>query len=81
MPENDVREALGRLELFEGAPPSILERLVIAARPFSLAAGEYLFREGDPGDHISVLARAAWRQACGSRAGERSRSSPCAPVA
>ncbi|HYH62699.1 MAG TPA: cyclic nucleotide-binding domain-containing protein, partial [Solirubrobacterales bacterium] len=56
MPESDVREALGALELFEGAPPAILERLVMAASPFSLAAGEYLFREGDPGDRISVLA-------------------------
>ena len=56
MPESDVREALSRLELFDGAPPSILERLVVAARPFSLAPGEYLFREGDPGDRISLLA-------------------------
>ena len=56
MPENDVREALAALELFEGASPAILERLVMAAHPFSLAAGEYLFREGDPGDRISVIA-------------------------
>jgi len=28
----------------------------MAALPFSLPAGEYLFREGDPGDRISVLA-------------------------
>ena len=56
MPESDVREALGALELFEGAPPAMLERLAMAANPFSLAAGEYLFREGDPGDRISLLA-------------------------
>ena len=56
MPESDVREALGGLELFEGAPPAILERLAMVAHPFSLAAGEYLFREGDPGDRISLLA-------------------------
>jgi len=56
MPEGDVREALSALELFEGAPPAILERLAMAASPFALAAGDYLFREGDPGDRISLLA-------------------------
>lgn len=56
MPENNVRDSLGALELFEGAPPAVLERLAAAARPFSLAPGEYLFREGDPGDRISLLA-------------------------
>ncbi len=57
MPENDVREALGALELFEGAPPAVLERLAAAAQARSASpAGEYLFREGDPGDRISVIA-------------------------
>jgi CRP-like cAMP-binding protein len=56
MPDNGVREALRALELFEGASASTLERLATAARPFELAAGEYLFREGDPGDRISLLA-------------------------
>ena len=55
MPD-DVRKALADLELFDGASPAILERLVMAAHPFSLPAGEYLFREGDPGDSISLLA-------------------------
>lgn len=56
MPDGDVREALGALELFDGAPPAILERLAAAARTFSLDTGEYHFREGDPGDRISLLA-------------------------
>ena len=55
MPD-DVRKALAALELFDGASPAILERLVLAAHPFSLPAGEYLFREGDPGDRISLVA-------------------------
>jgi len=55
MPD-DVRKALAELDLFDGASPAILERLVMAAQPFSLSAGEYLFREGDPGDRISVIA-------------------------
>jgi len=56
MPETDVREALSGLELFDGAQPALLERLAMSATPFSLVAGEYLFREGDPGDRISLLA-------------------------
>lgn len=55
MPD-DIRKALADLELFDGASPVILDRLVMAAMPFSLPAGEYLFREGDPGDRISVIA-------------------------
>jgi CRP-like cAMP-binding protein len=56
MPEPEVRAVLGALELFEGAPDEVIERLALAARPFTLAPGEYLFHEGDPGDRISVLA-------------------------
>jgi len=56
MPEGDVLAALGALDLFEGAPPAVLERLAAVARPFSLAAGEYLFHEGDPGDRMMLLA-------------------------
>jgi CRP-like cAMP-binding protein len=54
MPD-DVRTALRGLDFFEGLPPDVFERLALVAHPFSLAAGEYLFREGDPGDRISVL--------------------------
>ena len=56
MPETNVRAALEALDLFEGADPAVLDRLAMLARPFSLAAGEYLFREGDPGDRVSLLA-------------------------
>ena len=56
MPESPVRAALDRLELFEGVAPTVLERLAVIARPFSLTAGDYLFREGDPADRISLLA-------------------------
>ncbi len=81
MPD-DVREALADLELFDGASPAILERLVMAAHPFSLAAGEYLFREGDPGDRISVLASGTHGSdhAPARRAGGRDRA-PSAPAA
>jgi CRP-like cAMP-binding protein len=56
MSESDVRIALGALDLFEGTPPAVLERLAMVALPFDLAADEYLFREGDPGDRIFLLA-------------------------
>ena len=56
MPESDARAALEALDLFEGTPPAVVERLAIVARPFGLAAGEYLFHEGDPGDRIFVVA-------------------------
>lgn len=55
MPENGARAALAGLELFEGAAESVIDRIAVAARPFSLRAGEYLFREGDPGDFISLI--------------------------
>lgn len=56
MPDAGVRAALEALDLFEGADPAVLDGLAAISHPFSLAAGEYLFREGDPGDRISLLA-------------------------
>ena len=55
MPENGARAALAGLELFEGVADTVIDRMAVAARPFSLAAGEYLFREGDEGDFISLI--------------------------
>jgi CRP-like cAMP-binding protein len=56
MPESDVRAALGALELFQGSASAAIDRLAALARPISLDDGQYLFREGDPGDSISLLA-------------------------
>jgi CRP-like cAMP-binding protein len=55
MPDRDARAALAGLELFDGVADAALDRMAMAARPFTLTAGEYLFHEGDPGDHISLL--------------------------
>ncbi len=55
MPENGARAALAGLELFEGVGDDVIDRMAMAARPFTLAGGEYLFREGDAGDFISLL--------------------------
>ena len=56
MPENDVRAALAALDVFEGVEDAVLDRLATLARPFTLAPGDYLFHEGDPGDRIGLLA-------------------------
>ena len=55
MPENGPRAALAGLELFDGVGDAVLDRMAMVSRPFTLAAGEYLFREGDPGDYVSLL--------------------------
>ena len=55
MPENGARAALAGIELFDGVADAVIERMALAARPFNLAAGEYLFREGDEGDFISLI--------------------------
>ena len=54
MPD-DVRTVLAQLELFEDSEPAVLDRLAMLAHPFSIEAGEYLFHEGDPGDHVYLL--------------------------
>ena len=59
MPENDVRAALAALDVFEGVEDAVLDRLATLARPFTLAPGDFLFHEGDPGDRISLLASGA----------------------
>ena len=48
----------------------------MVAHPFSLAAGEYLFREGDPGDRMSLLASGSvdGRPAAARRARARGRA-------
>lgn len=57
MPDSDVRSALEELELFQGSDPAVLDRLAALAHPVSLTAGEYLFREGDAADRVSLLER------------------------
>lgn len=46
---------LGSLPLFGGLPDEALSELDRACRPHRLAAGEALFRQGDPGDGMYVL--------------------------
>jgi CRP/FNR family transcriptional regulator, cyclic AMP receptor protein len=48
-------EVLGKIELFRGLSPKGLERVAAIASEESHAAGETLFREGDPGDRLYVV--------------------------
>jgi predicted acylesterase/phospholipase RssA/CRP-like cAMP-binding protein len=46
---------LGRVPLFAGLEPSLREALSLRTRPVRIGAGEWLFREGDPGDAMYVV--------------------------
>lgn len=50
-----VVEILGRVPLFQGLPRSDLERIAELVTPREAAAGEFLFREGDPGDKFYIV--------------------------
>jgi CRP/FNR family cyclic AMP-dependent transcriptional regulator len=47
---------LGRTELFSGLLPKDLEPLLPDIRSRRFAAGSHIFREGDPGDHLHLVA-------------------------
>jgi phosphoserine phosphatase RsbU/P len=51
-----VVEVLERVPLFQGLPRSDLEQVAQLVKRRDLAAGEFLFREGDPGDRFYVVA-------------------------
>jgi CRP/FNR family cyclic AMP-dependent transcriptional regulator len=48
---------LGRVELFAGLGPADLEPLLANLRTRRFAANSYIFREGDPGDHLHLIAK------------------------
>lgn len=50
-----VVEVLGRVPLFQGLPRSDLERIAQLVTPREVNAGEFLFREGDPGDRFYIV--------------------------
>ena len=50
-----VIEVLGRVPLFQGLPRSDLERIANLVSPREIGAGEFLFREGDPGDKFYIV--------------------------
>jgi len=48
---------LGRTTLFSGLPSSDLEALLADVRTRRFPAGSYILHEGDPGDHLYVIAQ------------------------
>ncbi|MBV9046907.1 MAG: DHA2 family efflux MFS transporter permease subunit [Solirubrobacterales bacterium] len=46
---------LGHVPLFAKLEPKLRETIATQARPVSIAAGQWLFREGDPGDVMYVV--------------------------
>lgn len=50
-----VIEVLGRVPLFQGLPRADLERIADLVNPREVNAGEFLFREGDPGDKFYIV--------------------------
>jgi CRP/FNR family transcriptional regulator, cyclic AMP receptor protein len=54
-PPDARRPPLDRLPLFAGVPEAARARLAAAARPVGYAAGEAVFRRGDPGEDMLVL--------------------------
>jgi predicted acylesterase/phospholipase RssA/CRP-like cAMP-binding protein len=54
-PRNDLLEFLGTVPLFSGLAPSVLADLEPELQWMTLAAGEYLFRQGDPADCLYLV--------------------------
>lgn len=52
-------QVLGRVPLLQGLPGSDLERIAGLAKPRTVQAGEFLFREGDDGDRCFVVEEGA----------------------
>jgi CRP/FNR family cyclic AMP-dependent transcriptional regulator len=56
-PRDQALTLLGRVDLFAGLALVDLEPLLADLRTRRFAADSYIFREGDPGDHLHVIAR------------------------
>jgi sigma-B regulation protein RsbU (phosphoserine phosphatase) len=54
-----VVQLLGRVPLFNGLPRSDLEQIAGVGVPRELRPGEFVFREGDPGDRLYLVAEGA----------------------
>jgi CRP/FNR family transcriptional regulator len=54
---NEALALLSRTPLFAGATPDVLEPLQVDLRHRRFAPDAYVFREGDPGDHLHLVVR------------------------
>jgi zinc transporter ZupT len=60
---------LSRCDLLRHLPPDEIENVLPYVRPLQLAAGDTLFRAGDPGDALYIVARGAVEILAGSSSG------------
>ncbi len=51
-----ILEGLERIDIFDGLPDRELDAIAKAFRTARLDAGEHLYRHGEPGEHLNVLA-------------------------
>ena len=51
----DEYEVLSQLKLFDKLDSKQLKRLLFASERYQIQAGEYLFRQGDPADHVFAI--------------------------
>ncbi len=54
---NPLQDFFGRIPLFSGLTPDELTELIRAIQPTQLSKGQFLFKEGDPGDAAYVVER------------------------
>ncbi|MEE9421177.1 MAG: cyclic nucleotide-binding domain-containing protein [Desulfatiglandaceae bacterium] len=57
MGSSEIKEALRNCEFFEGLEKSHIEKIASLCRVETYEAGEYVFRQGDFGEHIYVIAQ------------------------
>ncbi len=57
LPPEQVREKLKAVALFQGLDGEDLEQILEISEPVLVSAGEYVFEEGDRGDHFYILVR------------------------
>jgi len=50
-----IREALGTVNLFEGLAPEGIDQIAAIATETWRKLGEYIFRQGDPGDKLYLI--------------------------
>jgi CRP-like cAMP-binding protein len=57
LPQDQVRETLRTVALFRGLDGEDLEQILTISEPVLVNAGDFVFEEGDRGDHFYILVR------------------------
>ena len=56
MERRDIEDILESSEFFRGIEKRNLEKIAELCQPETYEAGDYLFRQGDSGEHLFVIA-------------------------